>query len=106
MTTREGESTGRRLIDAALGAGAQALAQPIGAIARGCRADIVMLDADHVDLTGRSADQWLDSWAFTAGQSAVRTVMAGGERVVEDGRHLQRPEIEIKYKRALSALVG
>ena len=44
MTMEEGESTGRRLFASALAGGAQALQQPIGALAVGLRADIVLLD--------------------------------------------------------------
>ena len=79
MTLREGESTGRRLFASALAAGAQALQQPIGALAAGLRADIVLLDTDHPDLAARSGDQWLDAWIFVAGRAAVRSVLVGGE---------------------------
>src|SRR6266545_4864110 len=53
MTTQEGESTGRRLLASALTGGARALQQPIGALARGQRADIVLLDETHPDLASR-----------------------------------------------------
>ena len=106
MATREGESTGRRLIDTVLAAGAQALDQPIGALAPGHRADIVVLDAEHPDLAGRSGDLWLDAWIFTSGRTAVRSVIAGGVTVVEDGRHAQHAAITERYKRVLAALVG
>ncbi|MCC6779411.1 MAG: formimidoylglutamate deiminase [Hyphomicrobiales bacterium] len=104
MTLHEGESTGRRLMTATLAGGAQALAQPIGALAPGRRADIVLLDSEHPDLVGRSGDRWLDAWIFTVGRAAVRTVIAGGTTVVEDGRHKQRDVIEPRYKRVLAEL--
>ena len=44
MTLAPGESTGRRLYSSALAAGAQALQRPVGALAVGARADIVLLD--------------------------------------------------------------
>jgi formimidoylglutamate deiminase len=61
MTLQEGESTGRRLLTAVLAAGVQALQRPIGALAAGSRADVVVLDGDHPDLAARAGDQWLDA---------------------------------------------
>jgi formiminoglutamate deiminase len=105
MAVQEGESTGRRLYASALAAGAQALARPIGALAPGARADIVLLDAEHPDLAARRGDTWLDAWIFVAGRAAVTTVLAGGETVVEAGRHRLRSQIEAKYK-AVVARIG
>jgi formiminoglutamate deiminase len=104
LAQRQGESTARRLIDSALAGGAQALQRPIGGLAVGLRADIVVLDGDHPDLVARSGDQWLDAWIFVAGRTAVRTVLAGGEVVVEAGRHRRRPGIEARYKRVVAKI--
>ena len=104
MTLHEGESTGRRLIASALAGGAQALARPIGALAAGSRADIVLLDADHPDLAARRGDAWLDAWVFVAGRPAVRTVLVGGECVVEAGRHRLRQQIEARYKAVVARI--
>jgi formiminoglutamate deiminase len=104
MTLHEGESTGRRLLESVLAAGAQALARPAGALAPGTRADIVLLDAEHPDLAARRGDRWLDAWIFVAGRSAVTTVLAGGECVVELGRHRLRPQIEARYKAVLARI--
>jgi formimidoylglutamate deiminase len=104
MTTHEGESTGRRLFSSALTGGARALQQPIGALAAGHRADIVLLDADHPDLASRQGDQWLDAWIFTTGRAAVKSVIVRGETVVEGGRHEMRPAIETKYRTTVTQL--
>jgi formiminoglutamate deiminase len=106
MAGQEGESTGRRLLASALAAGAQALAQPIGALAPGARADIVLLDAGHPDLAARRGDQWLDAWIFVTGRAAVTTVLAGGEAVVEAGRHRLRPETEARYKAVVARIAA
>ena len=52
---RRSRGTGRAVALCARGrgGGAQALAQPVGAIAAGCRADLVVLDADDPALAGR-----------------------------------------------------
>jgi formiminoglutamate deiminase len=106
MTTQEGESTGRRLFATALVGGGQALQRPIGALATGLRADIVLLDSEHPDLASRQGDQWLDAWIFVAGRAAVKTVLVGGETVVEAGRHRGREAIEARYKRVVASLLA
>jgi formimidoylglutamate deiminase len=106
MTLREGESTGRRLLATVLAAGAQALQQPIGALAVGARADIVLLDPDHPDLAARSGDSWLDAWVFVAGLSALKSVLMGGEPVVEGGHHKMRPMIEARFKKVVADLMA
>ena len=106
MTLGEGESTGRRLLAAVLAAGAQALQRPVGALAAGLRADVVVLDTEHPDLAARSGDLWLDAWIFAAGQRAVKTVLIGGETVVEAGRHGMRPAIEARFKGVVAKLVA
>jgi cytosine/adenosine deaminase-related metal-dependent hydrolase len=106
MAPGEGESTGRGLLAAVLAAGAQALQRPIGALAAGLRADVVVLDPEHPDLAARSGDLWLDAWIFTAGRRAVETVLVGGETVVEAGCHGMRPAIEARYKTVVAKLAA
>lgn len=106
IATKEGESTGRRLFDEALIGGAQALDQPMGALARGNGADIVILDAGHPDIAGGSGDNWLDAWIFVAGRAAVREVFAGGARVVSQGRHIARAEIAARYRSTMARLAA
>jgi formiminoglutamate deiminase len=107
MTAKEGESTGRSLYTRALAGGAQALGQPIGALAPGQRADIVVLDADHPDLAGASGDDMiLDILVFSAGRDLIRTVITGGKPLVREGRHVAREAIAQKYRAAVSRLAG
>jgi formiminoglutamate deiminase len=104
MTVREGESNGGRLVASVLTGGAQALQQPIGALAQGMRADIVLLDESHPDLASRHGDQWLDAWIFVAGRTAVKSVLSGGDVVVEAGYHKMRSAIAARYKAVVSQL--
>jgi formimidoylglutamate deiminase len=106
LAAQEGESTGRRLYDGSLAGGAQALGRRIGALEPGRRADIVVLNAEHPDLTGRRDDAWLDAYVFVAGAKLVRTVLVGGATVVSDGRHRARPAIEQRYRKAVTRLVN
>jgi formimidoylglutamate deiminase len=98
-------STGRRLFEAALKGGAQALGQPMGAIAPGHRADFVLLDAEAPSLAGRSGDMALDAWIFSnQTRSAIRDVYVAGTRVVENGRHIRSEALAAKHARALRRL--
>ncbi len=98
-------STGESLYQAALSGGAQALALPVGALAAGNRADLLILDADHPDLAGRGEDAVIDTWVFAAGRSLIRDVIAGGRTVVENRRHIGRDRIDAAYRRTLTRLL-
>jgi formimidoylglutamate deiminase len=104
MTAQEGESTGRRLFAQALSGGAQALQRACGAIAPGCRADIVVLDAANPDLAAARDDVWLDVWIFVAGRAAVKDVFVDGRQVVADGAHHARDAVEKRYRATMSRL--
>jgi formimidoylglutamate deiminase len=106
LASAEGDSTGRSLLTAAQAGGAQALGQPLGALAVGHRADVVCLDMSHPDLGGRADDLALDSWIFALGRPAIGAVYAGGARVVEAGRHVARPAIDARYRKVLARLLA
>jgi len=99
-----GASTGRSLYDAVLKGGAQALGRASGAIASGQVADMLALDGDAVDLTGRQEDMVLDTWIFTTGDQLARDVWSAGRHVVQDGRHIARDAITTKYRACLNRL--
>ena len=97
------EQPGRRLYDLALAAGARSVAQPVGAIRTGKRADLIELDPDVALLLGHTPRTVLDGWVFAAGASAVRNVMVGGAWVVRDGNHVREAEVRERFRRALRA---
>lgn len=103
---RPGSSTGASLYRAALAGGAQALAQPVGALAAGTRADIVTLDARHPALAGKTGDALLDGWLFAAARSPVESVYVGGRRLVSGGRHLAAGAVARKFARATARLLA
>lgn len=100
-----GGSCGRHLYERAARGGAQALAQPVGRIEPGLRADLVELDSDHPLLHGRSGDAILDSWVFAGGSDMVRSVWVAGRRIVEQGRHRRREELQGRFRAAMKALL-
>lgn len=99
-----GQSTGRRLFDASLSGGAKSMAQPVGAIAPGLRADICILDADHPALIGRSGDAVIDSWIFSGGNPCVKDMFVAGQHVVIDRRHVREDEIAKSFRQAVKKL--
>jgi len=101
-----GASTGRALFEGALAGGAQALAQPTVGLAAAARADIVTLDVTHPSLAGRCGDAVLDGWIFAAGSDAVDCVWAGGDKIVEGGRHHLHHKARESFNAAVRRLVA
>lgn len=106
LATAETPSTGRSLFESALRGGAQALGQAVGAIAPGHRADFLVLDESHPDLAGRREDAILDTWQFVVGRPLIRSVIAGGQIVVESHRHRARERINANYRRVMDRLMS
>lgn len=102
MTTEVG-STGRRLFDAAIAGGAQALGVATG-LAPGGPCDLLSLNAKHPALAGRTADDVLDAWIFSGGNSLIDCVWIAGRKVVEEGRHYRRAEIAAKFSEVMMKL--
>ena len=114
LSTGEGRSTGRSLLEGALSGGARALHSTRGSGARGSRtgvlragasADIVSLNAQHPALAERSEDEILDSWIFAAGRAVVDCVWRAGVKVVINGRHHRRDALLARYRHALRELL-
>jgi formimidoylglutamate deiminase len=97
-------STGRRLFDAILSGGAAAALRSTGAIRKGRLADLMALDARHVDLDGRAGDTILDAWIFAGDDRMVRDVWSAGRHMVRDGRHIARENIVAAYRAAIRDL--
>jgi formimidoylglutamate deiminase len=97
-------STGRRLLEAVSRGGAQALNQPMGAIAPGSRCDIMVLDTDHPALIGRTGDEAVDSWVFSGGADCVKNVIVGGEIVIRERQHSRQDEILRDFRAAIGRL--
>ena len=88
----------------ALRGGAQAAGRPVGALAVGHRADVLVLDERHVNLDGVDAADVLGRFLFSGNDNLVRDVLVGGEWVVKNGRHFNQDSIALRYKLALHEL--
>src|SRR6185436_8169669 len=91
-------SVGATLWQEAAAGGAQALGRPMGSFAPGMRADLVVLDPEHINLVGRSGDALLDAFLFAGNGQMVKHVMVGGKWVVRDGRHPDEAAIAARYR--------
>src|ERR1700678_3513012 len=89
--------------DAAL-SGARALGQAVGRIAVGCRADWLVLDAEHPSMAGASADTALDRLLFAGADKAIRDVMVGGQWVVKGGSHSLDGPLRADFGRVMNHL--
>jgi formimidoylglutamate deiminase len=104
LADRSESHVGTRLWrDAALH-GAQALGQPVGAIAVGRRADWLVLDPAHPAMAGAAADAALDRLLFAGGERAIRDVMVGGRWVIQDHRHAADDQVRPQFGRAMRDL--
>ncbi len=99
-------STGARLHAAALDGGAGAAGRDAGAIEAGRKADIVVLDAAHPLLAGKTGDAVLDAWIFAGNAALVRDVMVGGHWAVRDGRHPEEDAVARDFIRTMKRLAS
>ncbi len=106
VLARDGESTGLALYQAALAGGAQALAQPVGAIEVGRRADLLVLDGDDPALAEQSAAHLLDAAIFGPARHVVRDVMVAGRWVIGEGHHGDEEAILTRYRQTMKRLLA
>jgi len=100
----EQRRVGDFLWQAALQGGAQAAGRPVGALAVGKRADLIVLDDDHPNLDGIDAADVLGCFVFSGNDNLVRDVMVGGHWVVRGQKHVAQPAITARFKKTLAEL--
>jgi formimidoylglutamate deiminase len=96
------EPVGQTLWREAAKGGAQALAQPVGSLAPGRRADLVVLDVDEPALAEQPVERVLDAAIFGPCRKPVRDVMRGGRWIVRDGRHAREQDVFRRFRAALA----
>ncbi|MBL8670535.1 MAG: amidohydrolase family protein, partial [Alphaproteobacteria bacterium] len=82
----------------------QALSRPVGAIAKGKRADLLVLDGQHPTLIDKVDDLVLDTLVFAGNGNPVRDVVVGGQWVVRERRHVREDEIVAAFRKAMWSL--
>jgi formimidoylglutamate deiminase len=86
------------LFDSATVNGAESINAPGGYFGPGRAVDFFTVDLNDPSIAGASEDDLLSSIVFSLSKTAVRDVVVGGRRIVEDGRHSQQEEIVEKFK--------
>ena len=87
----------RDLFDCATTSGAKSIGFGGGRLAPGAPADFFTVDLDDPSIAGSSTDDLLANIVFSLSRSAVRDVVVGGKRIVEDGRHREQEAIIEKF---------
>ena len=100
----QGDSVGETLWRAALKGGAQASGLPIGQLAEGSRADLLVLDESAPLLAARDTRSLLDSFLFAGNTPLVRDVMTAGKWVMRDFRHHDEERIAARYRSVVQRL--
>jgi formimidoylglutamate deiminase len=98
-------AVGEHLYTEAAASGAQAIGQPVGAIAEGRRADFVVLDGADPLLDACPDRHLVNRWLFGVGDRAVRDVWVGGQKVVDQGHHPLREDAGRAFQRVCRELV-
>ncbi|MES3023789.1 MAG: formimidoylglutamate deiminase [Pseudomonadota bacterium] len=88
----------------ALQGGAQAAGRPLGALAPGKRADLLVLDGAHPNLDGIGPDDVLGAFVFCGNDNLVKDVMVGGRWVVRDHEHIAQTAIAQRFKQTVAEL--
>jgi formimidoylglutamate deiminase len=95
-----------RLFQCATVNGARSIGATGGTLAPGYAADFFTVDLDDPSIAGASSEDLLSSIVFSLSRTAVKDVVVGGKRIVEDGRHAQQEEIVERFKRLQKKLWG
>ena len=95
-----------RLFDAALDGGTRATGRAVGALQAGHRADWLVLDANHSSIAEHAPAAWLSGVVFCEhGETPIRDVYAGGDKVVDNRRHRDEEGAYARYRAALADLL-
>jgi formimidoylglutamate deiminase len=104
--TQTQPSVGASLYQMALAGGAQALGRPVGSIEAGKRADFIAIDPNVPSLLCRKNDLILDSMIFAGNLNPIRHVIAGGQHVVQDFKHIAEERILKEYVKTIKTLMA
>jgi formimidoylglutamate deiminase len=106
VARRDAPRSGDNLWNGALAGGAQASGRRIGALRRGNRADLLVLDDQAPEFVGRDVADVLDTLVFSGNRALVRDVMIGGRWVSRGGKHVDAERIAARYRSAVTRLMA
>ena len=91
-------SLAARLFDCATTNGARSLGAPQPLLESDHPADFFTVDLDDPSIAGATPDDLLATIVFSLSRTAVKDVVVGGKRIIEDGRHFAQEEITDRFK--------
>lgn len=100
----DGGHTGINLWTSAAKGGARALGQPVGELAVGKRADLIVLNTDTPMFAGANYGQIVDTFIFSGQPNPISDVMVAGNWVIRDGKHAMEDKIFGEYKNLVSKI--
>jgi formimidoylglutamate deiminase len=86
--------------------GAFSIDAPGGILERGYPADFFTVDLDDASIAGSPSEDLLSNIVFSLSRTAIKDVVVGGKRIVEDGKHAQQEEIVGRFKSLQRKLWG
>lgn len=97
-------SVGATLYTMALRGGAQALGRLAGQIEVGKRADFIALNPQIPSLLSKTGNLILDAMVFAGNLNPIRHVIAGGQHVVQDCKHISEDKLLPAYIKTIKKL--
>jgi len=104
LTSEATSSVGQTLYSHAAAHGASVVNQPVGEIAVGKRADLVILDTTHPTLYGKKEHFILDAAIFACDRMPVKDVMVAGQWQIQSGQHQSEQIIIHNYLKVMDKL--
>jgi formimidoylglutamate deiminase len=95
----EPSALARRLFDCATVSGAKSIGYKGGHLEPGAPSDFFTIDLNDPSIAGSSPDNLLANIVFSLSRTAIKDVVIGGKRIVEDGRHTSQEEIVNEFRR-------
>lgn len=95
-----------RLFECATVNGSQSINAPVATQENDEPADFFTVDLNDPSLAGANEDNLLAQVVFSLSRTAVKDVVVGGKRIVEDGHHPQQEEIVEGFKALQKKLWG
>lgn len=82
-----------------------ALGQPVGQLAVGERADMLVLDSRDPFLATANDRERLNRWIFACSTNPIKDVMVGGRWVITDKHHEKDDDITLLFIKVMESII-
>ncbi|KFX19362.1 formimidoylglutamate deiminase [Pectobacterium betavasculorum] len=96
---------GNVLYSGALRGGRMALGQPVGQLAVGERADMLVLDSRDPFLATANDRERLNRWIFACSTNPIKDVMVGGRWVITDKHHEKDDDVRPLFIKVMESII-